>query len=88
MVVREMPHAAKCVCGYFPETVIVHKVDGWEYLTKCRQCQIVYVNGPSKSIEHSLATWNSYLREAVRMIVQRSIQTDPDLRESIAKMCL
>lgn len=83
-----MPQVYRCVCGYMPITTIEYRSDKAHYLTKCKNCQIVYVNGPSETWGHSIEMWNSFVREFIRILVSKSIELIPELKEDLRKFCV
>lgn len=82
-----MYRAYPCICGRVPETTYRFSNDRQEYTTRCGSCQIVFVNGPSETIEDAIGRWNENVKEAVRMIVHRALQAIPELRPQICKLC-
>lgn len=77
----------RCVCGHMPETTITYRTDALQYTTLCRNCRIVYVNGPSETWAHSVDIWNSYLKEYMKMLVARTLENVPDLRIELRSIC-
>lgn len=80
------PGVYQCICGHAPETVVTYRMGARHFLTKCVNCQMVYVNGPSKTLEHSLEMWNSYLRESVKLIMGKMFDQIPELQNEIAHL--